>query len=66
MPAAGEARLEVLDLTGRQRAPGLRARLSAGIHELDLDPDGRLPAGVYFVRLSRDSATRSTSAVVLR
>ncbi len=55
MPAAGHARLEVLDVTGRRVATLLDGRIGAGAHLRawsGRDDEGRvLPPGVYLARL---------------
>jgi len=40
--------------------------LGVGEHVLDLDPDGRLAAGIYFVTLTDGHERRTARAVVLR
>jgi len=53
-PAAGAARLELYDLSGRRVASAGLGRLAAGPHLFALDRTrvGALPAGMYFARLS--------------
>ena len=69
LPAAGEARLEVLDLSGR-RVWSRSASLAAGAHEErwdGRDDAGRtLGAGLYMVRLLTPWGTRGTRLAWVR
>lgn len=72
LPSAGEVRLEVLDVAGR----ALSTRdlsFGPGWHDVEATEAGALPAGVYFVRLSRlEGATgaaresRTTRLLIVR
>jgi endoglucanase len=47
---AGHARLEVLDITGKQVALVVNGHLPAGNHQRNL-PSKQMPAGVYMLKL---------------
>jgi hypothetical protein len=66
IPQPRPAALELYDLAGRRLAVVDAGTLGVGEHVLDLDPDGRLEAGVYFVTLTDGRERRSARAVVLR
>jgi hypothetical protein len=63
LPDARPATLEVLDVGGRRVAAREVGSLGPGRHEWTLP--ARLPAGVYFVRLSRGGILRARRTVVL-
>jgi hypothetical protein len=63
LPANDPARLDVLDLNGRQVAEGRAS--GAGVHTLTLAAAGQLRAGIYFVRLRQNGAEVRLRAVVL-
>ena len=63
MPRAGDARIELLDLSGR-RVWQSQGWVSAGQHRWRWD--GRAEAGLYFVRLTTSWGTRTTRLVKLR
>jgi len=65
LPAPGSARLEVYDLTGRRISERDVAGLGAGTQFLEVAPDIRLRAGVYFVRLEFGGERRTARCVVL-
>ncbi len=60
-PKAGEATLDVLDVTGRTRQTQ-RQELSGGLNEVELRL-GSLPTGLYLIRL-RDAAGRQATVRV--
>jgi hypothetical protein len=64
LPAAGEARLVVLDIAGREVARPVDGWTDAGGHEVTLRR-GDLGPGVYLCRLSWGGATRTGKAVLL-
>jgi len=67
LPAAAEARLRVVDVSGRHIATIAEGRLAAGRHEFRWDGRGTsgqvAPPGIYFFRLDAggSSATRRTT-----
>jgi hypothetical protein len=69
LPAAGHARIEVLDLAGR-RVWGAAGGFAAGTHALSWDgtrEDGsRVGAGLYFVRLTSAAGVRTQRLVLMR
>ncbi len=66
LPAAGPARVEVLDVTGRRVALLADGQRAAGRHELRWSPRGSgAGAGVYFVRLAGSSGTLVRKLVTL-
>jgi hypothetical protein len=65
LPAATHARLELMDVSGRQVAMREVGSLGAGRHTVDLAEERRLPAGVYLVRLVQGTETRVRRVAVL-
>lgn len=67
LPAAGDVRLEVFDVSGRQVATLVAGRLEAGLHRVTWDgrtESGRsAAAGVYLVRLAAAGADLSRRVV---
>jgi hypothetical protein len=53
---AGHARLEVLDITGKQVALVVNGNLPAGSHQRNL-PSKQMPAGVYMLKLVHNGKT---------
>jgi len=66
IPSPRPAALELYDLAGRRLYVADAGTLGVGEHVLDLDPDGRLKAGVYFVTLTDGHERKTARAVVLR
>ena len=66
IPAPRPTALELYDLAGRRLYVADAGTLGVGEHVLDLDPDGRLKAGVYFVTLTDGHERKTARAVVLR
>jgi len=66
LPAAGEARLEVLDVAGRRLAAHEVGALGAGRHTLRLDANGPLAPGLYLLRLTTTARTLTARGVVVR
>jgi hypothetical protein len=62
--AAGAAQLQLLDVSGRQVTVREVGSLGAGRHTVDLAA-GRLPPGLYLVRLTQGANTRTTRVAVL-
>ncbi|HKQ58352.1 MAG TPA: hypothetical protein VJY35_10845 [Candidatus Eisenbacteria bacterium] len=56
LPVAGGVRLEVVDVAGRTLSSRAFASLGPGWHDVRAAEAGALPAGVYFVRLTRTDA----------
>ncbi len=65
LPAAGDARLELIDLAGRRVASRLERSLAPGAHRLTLSPGRGLTPGLYLVRLSQGGETRSMKVAVI-
>jgi hypothetical protein len=68
LPSSGAVRLRVFDARGRQVAEPWSGRLEAGPHALGWDlagRGGRVPAGVYFLRLEHAQAGITRKLVVL-
>lgn len=63
---AGDATIELLDVSGRGLVARRLAGLAAGDHLLSLGDGAVLPAGVYVIRLSQDGRRISRKAVVAR
>jgi hypothetical protein len=66
LPDGAAARLELLDVGGRRVAVREVGALGAGRHQVDLDPDRALAAGLYMVRLVRGAGIRSARVAVIR
>jgi len=64
LPNAGPARLELIDIAGRRIAMREVGSLGAGAHVEPLNPDARVPAGLYWLRLTQGSRSLVTRAVV--
>lgn len=64
LPAAGAARLDVLDVTGRRVRGRVLEDLDAGEHAVSLDGPP-LPAGLYFARLRSGTAGATARFVVV-
>lgn len=65
LPAAGDVRIGVYDIAGRQVAMLLHERQAAGVHRLDWTPAG-LERGVYFCRLQAGSVTVTKSVLIMK
>ena len=65
IPAPRPAALELYDLAGRRLYVADAGTLGVGEHVIDLDPVGRLEAGIYFVTLTDGHERKSLRAVVL-
>jgi len=66
LPSADRAELELVDLGGRRVAGREVGTLGAGVHSITLSPAGRLPPGVYTVRLTQRGRQLARRVVVLR
>ena len=66
LPDAGPARIELFDAAGRRAASRDVGALGAGTHRVTLAPAGRLPAGIYLVRLTHASRSIAIRAAVMR
>ena len=64
LPDAGPARLELIDIAGRRVAVHDVGSLGAGAHIEPLQPDSRVPAGLYWLRLTQGNHSLVTRAVV--
>jgi len=66
LPAAGRARIELLDVAGRRVLRHDAGVLPAGRHVVDLAAAARLAPGVYLVRLESGGRTAQARSVVIR
>lgn len=66
LPLDAPARLEMFDVTGRRVLAREVGALGAGTHTLALEPDTRLRAGVYLLRLTQGSRSVTARGVVTR
>ena len=66
LPEATSATLEMIDVTGRRVWTREVGNLGAGEHTISLAAAGRLPRGVYFVRLSQGIRVATTRVVTLK
>jgi hypothetical protein len=65
LAAAGAARLELVDVSGRRVVEREVGALGAGRHTLALAPERRLAPGLYLLRLTQGSDVRVSRAVIL-
>ena len=65
IPAPRPTALELYDLAGRRLYVADAGTMGVGEHVIDLDPIGRLDAGVYFVTLTDGHERKTLRAVVL-
>jgi hypothetical protein len=66
LPGTGPARLEVIDLAGRVVAQREVGRFGEGSHVLALPETAGVPAGVYFLRLTRGAQTQIAKVCAIR
>jgi len=66
LPAAGSARLDVLDVTGRRVLSRDVGALGPGRHAVRLDDGAHLAPGVYLIRLTREGRALRARGVVTR
>lgn len=66
LPEAGPATLELFDVHGRRVAVRREMDLSAGAHLVPMESRGKLPSGVYVVRLTFGGRSLQARAVVRR
>jgi len=64
LPNADRARLDLIDLSGRQVLTREVGSLGPGTHQLDLGSARDLAPGMYFVRLSQSGRALTARAVV--
>jgi hypothetical protein len=65
IPQPRPVALELFDLAGRRLRVVDAGTLGVGEHVLELDPERRLEAGIYFVTLTDGRERQSARAVVL-
>jgi hypothetical protein len=66
LPDAAGAKLEVLDVAGRQVVSRAVGDLGAGDHVLQLARPGTILPGIYIVRLTRGAESRTTRVSIIR
>jgi hypothetical protein len=66
LPMARPAKLEVFSVSGRMVASQEVGGLGVGLHTVTLRGRGRLPSGIYLVRLRQGGKSLTTRAVVVR
>jgi len=66
LPSAAPARLELVDVSGRQVRAEDVGTLGAGRHTVDLAGGAALPPGVYVVRLTQGERALTTRVSVIR
>jgi hypothetical protein len=67
LPSSAPATLDVIDLAGRRVLSRQVGSMGAGRHTLSLGTDsGRLPVGIYAVRLSQSGKVASSKVTVIR
>ncbi len=65
LPSADPARLELLDIAGRRVAQREVGSLGPGRHAVNLAQGGRIPPGIYLVRLTQRPNVRVMRAAIL-
>jgi hypothetical protein len=65
VPEAGDVKLVVVDMLGREVAVLVNERRSAGVHEVTFDGAG-LPSGVYFYRLQAGDVAQTRKLLLVR
>jgi hypothetical protein len=66
LPRAGDTRLSVFDVAGREVARVIDGGIPAGVHTAAWEPGVSQPAGVYYARLQAPGGVRSERFVLLR
>jgi hypothetical protein len=69
LDADGPVRLELYDVRGRKVSTLAQGNLRAGDHTVPItrpNRDGKLPSGVYFVRLNADGRETRIKAVLIK
>ena len=66
LPSGEPARLELMDVSGRRVVGREVGALGAGRHVLDLAGEGRLPPGLYLVRIAQGANARTARVIVLQ
>jgi hypothetical protein len=66
LPVTGNARLEVLDVTGRKLLERDLSGIAPGTRTVELGPGAKLEAGVYWLRLSQGRRTVTAKGVVAK
>jgi hypothetical protein len=64
LPTAAPATLELIDLGGRRVLSRDVGAFGAGRHQIELRTEGRLRAGMYFLRLAQAGRSTSTRVVI--
>jgi hypothetical protein len=65
VPAAGAARIEAFDVTGRRVAEARIDAAQAGTYTVQLGDGGAFKPGIYFLRLTQGAARAQSRAIVL-
>ena len=65
LPTASAAQLELLDLAGRRLLTREVGSLGAGRHRVNLAEGRRVPAGLYWLRLTQGAKQRTTRVAVV-
>jgi subtilisin family serine protease len=63
LPFAGEANIQIKDVTGRMAASLHQGLLSAGVHTFSLNQNARLSPGIYFLKVDLKPVAQSGEAV---
>jgi hypothetical protein len=66
LPAAGAARLEVFDISGRRRLSRDIGAFGPGKHSVSLEGSAAWRPGVYYAQLTRGAETRTARFVLMR
>lgn len=64
LPSSAPATLELLDVTGRRWLDREVGSLGAGAHRIELTTAGRVPPGLYFLRLAQAGRVASSRVVI--
>jgi hypothetical protein len=60
IPETGRYQIEVFDVTGRRAVKRSAETIQAGASRVELRDTGKLPAGIYWISLSREGRTLAT------
>ncbi len=66
LPVKAPATLELVDVAGRRVLAREVGGLGPGSHVVDLDGAGRVPAGLYFIRLRQGAGSVTVRGIILR
>ena len=66
LPGGGPARVQIVDLAGRQIAQGTSSNSGAGSHTMLLGAESRITSGIYWARLTQAGSSVARRIAVVR